>query len=674
MKGERTMYVNKIHVRNFRVLSQSTLDFEDKLCLMIGRNNSGKTSFFVLFEKFLNGLPFDFNDFSVCKRQLLLELDKNTVATEFSIQLILNIKYEESDDLCHLSEFIMDLDPARRDVNLLFECYVKKEKLLEDINLASNMPKEKFIKKHLSNYLEKCVYIFDTLDDLKPQNRHRLIKKDLKDVKRLIDFEIIHAKRSVSSSEERTGTKVLSTLATKYFNNTNVNSPDKFEAINKLIEDMDSKLGVNYEVFFDDFLHNARDFLGLDSLKIVSNLKANEIINDSSEIIYGSDINQLSEYLNGLGYMNILYLLLNIEIKKSIFKANNKDIKLFFIEEPEAHTHPQLQCIFARKVSEIVDDILGVQAIITTHSPHIVANHPFENIRYMLIEKDTCGFSNIAIKNLHKDLSVKYQNEVKEFQFLKQYLTIESAELFFADKAIFIEGVSENMLMPYFISKLDSKKIEEEEQFIKDNPEEKPKYIPLASQNVSCLQVGANAKAFRHFLEFLRIPTVIITDIDTTKLMVTKSGANRYVACPVGETPNNISNATIKYFLEAPDIREDNTFKEWLQKLIGHSLFCSNQYINITYQQYENKYHPRSFEDSFINVNLNKIKQECTNINGLKNIDEFESDSDIYDLTQNVIAKKSDFASSILFMAHVDNTDWIVPSYIWEGLEWLQKQ
>lgn len=155
--GGRTMYVNKIQVRNFRILSQSTLDFKDKLCLLIGRNNSGKTSFLVLFEKFMNGLSFDFNDFSLCKRQVLLALDENSVVNDFSIQLIINIKYEESDDLCHLSEFIMDLDPARRDVNLLFECFVKKEKLLEDINLASDMSKEKFIKKYLGDYLEKCV-------------------------------------------------------------------------------------------------------------------------------------------------------------------------------------------------------------------------------------------------------------------------------------------------------------------------------------------------------------------------------------------------------------------------------------------------------------------------------------------------------------------------------------
>lgn len=668
------MYVNKIHVRNFRILYRSTLDFKDKLCLMIGRNNSGKTSFFVLFEKFLNSLSFDFNDFSLCKRQSLLTINENSDVTKFSIQLILNIMYEESDDLCHLSEFIMDLDPSRRDVNLLFECCVRKEKLLKAIGLAGDMSKEKFIKKYLGNYLEKSVYIFDSFDDFKPQNRHRLIRKDLKDVKKLIDFEIIHAKRIVSSSEEKTGTKILSTLTTSFFNNTNINSHDKFETINKLIEDMDSNLGKNYETFFDDFLCNAKEFLGLDGLKIISNLKAHEIINDSSEVVYGSDLNQLPEYLNGLGHMNILYLLLNMEIKKSTFKVNNKDIKLLFIEEPEAHTHPQLQYIFARKVSEIVNDMPGVQTIITTHSPHIVANHPFENIRYMLIKRGADRFANIEIKNFHKDLSIKYQNEKEEFQFLKQYLTIESAELFFADKAIFIEGISENMLMPYFMSRYDTKKINDEEQLIKEHPKEKVAYIPLASQNISFLQVGANAKAFRHLLDFLRIPTVIITDIDTTKLGIADSGANRYSACSVEDSPNNISNATIKYYLDAPDIKEQDEFKLWLQKLIAHRLSCSDQYINIAYQQFENNYYPRSFEDSFINVNLDEIKKECKNINGLKNIDEIESNPDIYDLTQNIIDKKSDFASSILFMAHVSDKKWAVPSYIWGGLKWLQKQ
>lgn len=663
------MYINKVYVRNFRVLSKSELDFKDNLCLMIGRNNSGKTSLLVLFEKFLNSLSFDYNDFSICKRSMLLDINTNSIVTDFSIQLILNIEYEEKDDLCRLSEFIMDLDPERLDVNILFECSINKRKLLEGIDLAHDMPKEKFIKKYLSNYLEKNIYIFNDLSDLKFENRYRLIKKESEEVRALIDFEIIHAKRSVSSSEEKNGKKILSNLATNYFNNTNINSPDKFESINKLIAEMDIKLGEKYDKFFAGFLSNTKEFLGLDGLNIISNLKANEILEDSSEVIYGDDTSQLPEYLNGLGHMNILYLLLNIEIKKNSFLASNKDIKLLFIEEPEAHTHPQLQYIFARKISSILSELTSVQTIITTHSPHIVANHPFENIRYMLVGEDTCGFKNIEIKNFYKDLSSKYETEEEEFQFLKQYLTIESAELFFADKAIFIEGISENMLMPYFISKYDEIQIQNENELMRKSPGKKEKYVPIASQNVSMLQVGANAKAFRHFLEFLKIRTLIITDIDTTK----HNDNKKFVACAVNNVPSNTSNQTIKYYLSAPEISEKLSFENWLNDLVDHNLSTISEYVHIAYQKNEGSYHPRSFEDAFINKNLDKMKEKCEKINGLKNIEEFKCNGDIYDLTRKVIDKKSDFASSILFTAHVDQTNWESPSYIWEGLKWIQK-
>lgn len=673
-REDKSMYIKTIQIRNFRILSDSTLNFKDNLCLLIGRNNSGKTSFFVLFERFMNNLSFDFNDFSLCKRKEILNINAETIETDLAIQLILNIEYEEQDNLCHLSEFIMDLDSTRKDVNILFECIIKKEELLEAMKDTKKISKEKFIRKYLNEYLEKNIYTFNSLEDLEIENRIRLVKKDIKDVKKLIDFEIIHAKRSVSSSEEKSGNKVLSRLATNYFNNLNQNSPDKFEKINSLIDIMDSELDSNYELFFNDFLDNAKNFLGLDTLRVVSNLKAQEILSDSSEVVYGinTSTEQLPEYLNGLGYMNILYLLLNIEIKKNNFIKNNKDIKLLFIEEPEAHTHPQLQYIFSRKINDIIDDMPGVQSIITTHSPQIVSNHPFTNIRYMLSEKDKNGYINIKILNLYEDLRDKYKDEEQQFKFLNQYLSLESAELFFADKVIFIEGVTENMLMPYFITKYDKQELIKEKCYLEKHPSEKPSYIPISSQNVSILQVGANAKAFKHFFEILKITTLIITDIDTTKATMTEKGI-KYKAEAVQDSPDNISNATIKYFLSAPSIEDKKNFQDWLKKLISGSLSNPTDYIYIAYQKEEKEYHARSFEDAFINVNYDEIKDRCEEIKGLKNIEEFNTNLNIYDLTSKVIDKKSDFASSLLFIAHVENVDWTIPSYIREGLKWLQK-
>lgn len=668
-----TMRIAKIAINNFRLLNNSVMDFDRDLCLLLGRNNTGKTSFMVLIEKFLKSGDFNFNDFSINLRNKLFAFNETTDVNEFAIQLIMTIEYDEKDNLCHLSEFILDLDPECKTVNLLFECSIKKDKLLEGINSRGSMPLDKYITNHIKECLEKKVYTFNSIEDLKAENRYKLIEKEFKEVEKLIDFEIIHAKRSVASSEENNGSKVLSKLTTDYFNHSNTNAPDKFETINALISEMDDKLGGSYETFFNNFLSNAKEFLSMNNLRVVSNLKAKEIVKDSSEVVYGDLTQRLPEHLNGLGHMNILFLLLSIEIKKESFKANNKDIKLLLVEEPEAHTHPQIQYIFAQKIEEILKEVPGMQTIISTHSPHIVSNHPFENIRYMSLKKGEDG-DNVEIKNFYNELSKKYVGEEKEFSFLTQYLSVQSSELFFADKAIFIEGISEGILIDYFSNQYDIKRKLEESKKEEVDAEYKSNYIPLSAQNITVIQAGANAKAFRHFIDFLQIPTLIITDIDT---VYQKIGAKKttYPACSVLDPECcNTSNATIKYYYGAPEfIYGCSTHITWLENIKKHSQKCISDFVNVSYQCEEDGYYPRSFEDAFINVNLATMKKHQGQLLGLKNKDEIDTNDNIYDLTQKIIDKKSDFASSLLYVAYTDKSvEWTTPKYIWEGLEWLQ--
>ncbi len=668
------MRITKIAVRNFRILQNSVLDFDRDLCLLLGRNNTGKTSFMVLIEKFLKNGDFNFNDFSVNLRSKLFAFNDTTDVNELAIQLIMSIEYNEDDDLCHLSEFILDLDPECKTVNLLFECSIRKDKMLEGIKTKGTMSIEKYVTNHIKDFLQNKVYTFNREEDLLTENRHKLIEKEFKDVNKLIDFDIIHAKRSVSSSEEKSGAKVLSKLTTDYFNKANTNNPDKFENINALISEMDKDLEKNYEQFFSNFLANAKEFLNMGNLKVVSNLKAKEIVNDSSEVVYGDLTQRLPEHLNGLGHMNILYLLLSIEIKKESFKANNKDIKLLLIEEPEAHTHPQIQYIFAQKIEEILLQVPNMQTIISTHSPHIVSNHPFENIRYMSLKKSKSGDS-IEIKNFYNELSEKYKNEEKEFSFLKQYLSVQSSELFFADKAIFIEGISEGILMDYFSNQYDSQMKAEEAKKEKEDKTYKSSYIPLSAQNITVIQAGANAKAFRHFIEFLQIPTLIITDIDTVYQKVGKR--TTYPACRVSD-PNccNTSNATIKYYYDAPDfVYGCSKHIAWFENVKNHTQQGISELVNVSYQCEENEYYPRSFEDAFININLSQLKKQRALLLGLKKEDEIDTNKDMYDLTQKIIDKKSDFASSLLYIAYTEeDAEWTTPKYIREGLKWLQAQ
>ena len=254
-------------------------------------------------------------------------------------------------------------------------------------------------------------------------------------------------------------------------------------------------------------------------------------------------------------------------------------------------------------------------------------------------------------------------------------MSVQSSELFFADKAIFIEGISEGILIDYFINLYDSKRKAAEFEKEKDDKTYKSKYVPLSAQNITIIQAGANAKAFRHFIEFLKIPTLIITDIDTVYQKTDKK--TTYDACRVLDPACcNTSNATIKYYYGAPKFVYGCTkHTTWLKNLISHKQECVSDFVNVSYQQEENDYYPRSFEDAFININLPQLRGQKAQLLGLKNIDEIDTNDDIYDLTQKIIHKKSDFASSLLYIAYTDKkVEWATPKYILEGLEWLQKK
>lgn len=62
--------------------------------------------------------------------------------------------------------------------------------------------------------------------------------------------------------------------------------------------------------------------------------------------------------------------------------------------------------------------------------------------------------------------------------------------------------------MPAMMKKLDMEKSKEDS------------FIPLMSQNISIIEVGAYAHIFEHFLRFLGIKTLIITDIDSVMIPI----------------------------------------------------------------------------------------------------------------------------------------------------------
>lgn len=65
------MLLTKIHVKNYRLLVDSWMDIDSSMTLIVGRNNTAKTSCMDIIEKVLKGSSLSYDDYPLSKRQIL---------------------------------------------------------------------------------------------------------------------------------------------------------------------------------------------------------------------------------------------------------------------------------------------------------------------------------------------------------------------------------------------------------------------------------------------------------------------------------------------------------------------------------------------------------------------------------------------------------------------------
>jgi Predicted ATP-dependent endonuclease of the OLD family len=671
------MKITKIDIQNFRLLKNFSIDLEEELSLVIGKNNTGKTSLLTVLDKFLNDTKsFSYNDFNIdFKKDLKRIVEEGTIDEEDytpeGIKLKIFIEYTETDNLANISRVLMDLDPNNNMIVLGFEyalSYENIKKLKSDYQEYKNRPNSseenadifnEFLEKEYTNYFKINKYSFEYNISEKKLDEKNFIRLDDENIsiKNIINFKYISAKRDVTNKErENTLSKKTSELYKKFDNEDNQNTIQKFK---EQLAKTDNDLNEIYSDLFKDVIEKVKTFGGIKpnetNIDIFSTLQHKELLEGNTTVFYNRGNNRLPENYNGLGYMNLINMIFEIEIKIQEFKKSKEekpsDINLLFIEEPEAHTHPQMQYVFIKNIKNLLKDGVKrddgenrkLQYVITTHSSHIVADSDFDDIKY-LINNNKENY--VIAKNLSQ-LREEYEEDEKQYQFLKQYLTISRAEIFFADKAILIEGDTERILMSTFMKRVD----------IEDNS---TSVLPLLSQNISIIEVGAYSQIFEKFISFLGIKALIITDIDSIK--------EEKKACRVIDGIDT-SNTAIKHFL--PDFDWENLKKlseEDRKKSMG------NLTLLICYQQEEEHYHARSFEDAFIHINKDFINSNIGNFRGLKNKKSFEDNSkDAYDLAQECIDKKTHFALDILYHSDENFSNWKIPAYIKNGLLWLKR-
>lgn len=683
------MKIKTIEIKNFRLIENESINLDEEISLVVGKNNSGKTSFVDLFFEFLEvdkPQKFGLVDFSCSsfdkftdaynafksyvqstkdKEDEKIQEEKRLEIENLLPKIELNILIEYNkgappetlgDSLENLSEFITDLDEEKNsawicieyscdDAVKLFELF-ELEKVNKELELIT------FIEENLPSKYSTKYYAGNKNHD---SYQRQIIENPSGKINSVFLTRTVSAQRyflnKSINSENTNNPNSLSGGFSKYYESSNKDT-EPVDEIKKALADIEKTMGEKYNILFKPILADLKGFgaetpTKIPDIEILSKFNTEGVLKRNIRYFYQRNGVNIPEKNNGLGYNNLIYMILQFasffeEIKN---KTPKSEFLLLFIEEPEVYMHPQMQQLFIRHIKEyIAGNNVQAQIIITTHSSHIVAESGidekkgFNRIRYFDISSGELKVKDFSELKINEDDG----DELQKMKFLQQYLLTQKCDLFFADYVIMVEGVTERILMPYMIKNI--------------SPELKNKYISIIEVG------GAYAHKFRELLEFINVPTLIITDIDSININSNRSACkvdtNEYV-----ET----SNQTIIKFTEKRKI------KDLLELKIDHKVFKN---IRIAFQIKEKTELTcgRSFEEAFILKN-GSILCKNSNLNASKEFfDEKEKSyliENSYEETLNLLKKvsKSDFAFDIMLI-----DGWVTPKYIQEGLEWLKQR
>lgn len=661
------MRISNIQITNFRLLQKVSLSLEEKVTVIVGRNNSGKTSLAELFRRILNEKTpsFQLEDFSCAVHESFLKANQlrikgsepDIVRNELPyIEVRIAIEYtSDASEIAKIADFLIDLDPNSTSILLEIRYELEEGTISQffdecDTAPGADLKKQteffKLMQERIPNFYKTKINVIDPKDDA---NRKKL---EWQALSRLVRSGFINAQRWLDDTTHRENDvlgKVLESLF-KTAQSDMASNDDKIIAktLNNAVEGVRAQLDGDFNKHVGQLLPALSIFgypgLTDPGLRTETILDVQRLLVSNTKVRYaaGNSVN-LPESYNGLGSRNLIFILLQLFEFFKAYKAEKEmpGIQVVFIEEPEAHLHPQMAEVFIRKISDVADVFARdynngipwpVQFVISTHSSHLANEARFETIRYFLATTEAGGnhMRKTRIKDLRKGMAATPEIDR---DFLHQYMTLTRCDLFFADKAILVEGCSERLLLPKMINKIDSELAT----------------AKLSSQYTSIIEVcGAYAHKFFPLLEFLELRTLVITDIDSAEKVGGKSKK-----CRVAQGTHTTNSCIKSWFTEATITPAALLTKTNADKL--------KELIRLAYQIPETPGKPcgRTFEDAFILANLELFELHTT------------QESEQAEAADGIAPKenKAEFALEYAF----NRTEWKIPLYIAEGLKWLSE-
>lgn len=685
--------------------------------LIIGKNNAGKTTIANALRLLCENSQPKSTDFNVDYISKLYDeyLSENVEPIplpELKFQLVAKVDMDKSDLMTNLLEFASVKGSGLSSVKITIKVEVSEATAFEEA-IGKFV---KYVKDGNLSRNESITLLYDLLDQssdfLELNEESKLFKIKYYNsrgfeakkfsLKELINLREIKANRHL---KDGILTDVFNKIVGFQFENDEVgksNLEKEIKNINKtLTTSIESKSNNVSSV-----LRKIEDKSHVD-LDLQGNVTYASLVSNLIKYNFSDNGDYIPESQFGLGYINLLNIIGEIIHYVDSYKKDsyNSTINLLFIEEPEAFMHPQMQEFFINRIDNAVqhaldiankssDDkkVLNCQIAITTHSSHIVnskihSSNSFDNINYLTVLDKAANVINLN----DSVVSGHHGKESDELKFIKKHIKYKVSELFFSDAIIFVEGATEEALLQYYIDNDDVLK---------------SSYVSIFNIN------GAHGKVYLPLAKALKVPCLIITDLDIKRKACQKNIKHNkdddncdYCGHKKGESDTQsvkeytqissldkliTTNSTIisfKNLQNEEDLEDGETTENESSDSLEDLIYYTDENLHVVFQKDKiNDFYATSLEEAFILTNynneiLNETLRDCkptiykkiVGSQGAESLDNLVSKS--FEIQRKLSKSKSNFSSELLYRCIIseEKPTPVLPQYIQDGFNWMKE-
>lgn len=569
------MYISELSIENFRSFDKNTtVYFNEGTNVIIGQNNAGKTTIIKALDLLFNNKSskkLSINDFNRNQDATVDMLVANPPKVTISAKLVEAKKKKESeenysDELITVSKWLTKIE-SPYEATITFEFFLpEKEKeeyqayltkqSFKDINDCWKAIEHTFLRRYISK-----IYVGN------PEFKNLLQSEDIN----RFDFQFLDAIRDVERDLYKGNNSLLREVIDFFMDYDIKNDQDLLEEEKSdRILDEKTKFSAEADMLIETLQKRMKSG-EVEILKYVSKTGAG--VDESTPTFDGTILDtelysalrlivkkesgiKLPAISNGLGYNNLIYIsLLLSKMQKDAsgeyLGANAKVFSILAIEEPEAHLHPNMQYKFLKFLKENRETDVN-QIFITSHSPNITAAVDLDDI--IVVQKVD---DKVRIAYPGKVFDEEDQEDVKSKNYVKRFIDVTKADLFFAENIILVEGISEQLIIPEFATRMKA---------------------DLSDNHTSIINIGG--RFFDHFLKLfdteksdfaISKKVACVTDLDPVRklLTVTDNKKNWTRCAPV--------------FLNLED--EKYEYKSYSNKTIDNSIFSEDGLIQVFTQE-----------------------------------------------------------------------------------------